>query len=63
MGNDMFLRGRVLFANACLLCAQRRYEEGIPKAALGALAIFEKLGAAGAAEMTRAALERMKKNV
>ena len=61
-GSDMFLQGQVLFTNAFLLCAQQRYEEGI-REAVGALAIFEKLGAVDAAEKTREALEMMKKSL
>ena len=51
-----------LFASACVLYTQNRFEEAKPEA-LRALAIFEKLGALGAVQRTRRLLKKIEENL
>ena len=61
-GNDMILLGRVIRTSACVLYVQRRFEEAKLEAS-HALSVFEKIGAAEPAKMTREFFEMIEVNL
>ena len=61
-GDDMYLLGRAVFTNACILNEQIGFEDSKAEA-LRALAIFEELGATDLVEATRQFLEGSGKSI